>query len=111
MPFGPFADDRFQLMHDNARPHIARVVNDNEYLDTVQIKRMQWPARNLDLNPIEHVWNMIKRQIRARLPAYVNLTGHSIALVQEWKQLDQGAIQHLREGMPRAETHAEYYSC
>jgi hypothetical protein len=41
------------LMHDNARPHIAQIVN--EYLDAVEIHRMIWPARTPDLNPIEHV--------------------------------------------------------
>ena len=39
VPFAPFIGDNFILMHDNARPHIARVVQ--TYLDEVGISRME----------------------------------------------------------------------
>ena len=35
------------FMHDNARPHTARIVT--AYLDQVQIMRFVWPARSLKL--------------------------------------------------------------
>ena len=53
------------LMNDNARPQRARVVND--YLEDEGIKRLDWPSRSLDLNPIEHAWDALQRQINARL--------------------------------------------
>ncbi|RZC39831.1 DDE 3 domain containing protein, partial [Asbolus verrucosus] len=59
------------LMHDNARPHIARIVD--EYLDTVEIRRMIWPIRSSYLNPIERVWDMIGRRVRVRIRASANL--------------------------------------
>ncbi|RZC04986.1 hypothetical protein BDFB_008370 [Asbolus verrucosus] len=57
VPFAPFVGENFTLMHDNSRPHIARVVMC--YLDEVNIRRLQWPARSLDLNLIENLWNSL----------------------------------------------------
>ncbi|UYV83891.1 Transposase [Cordylochernes scorpioides] len=57
----------FILMDDNARPHRARLVN--EYFQSENVRRMDWPARSPDLNPIEHVWNALGRRIGARHPS------------------------------------------
>jgi hypothetical protein len=82
VPFDPFIGNDFMLMHDNARPHIAQIVN--EYLGTVEIHRIIWPARDPDLNP-----------------APANLRDLSAAVIQKWEEIDQAVIQHLFEGMPR----------
>ncbi|KFM69431.1 hypothetical protein X975_20349, partial [Stegodyphus mimosarum] len=54
------------LQDDNARPHRARIVDD--YLQQETIMRMEWPARFLDLNPIEHVWDALGRCLAALNP-------------------------------------------
>ncbi|GBN95822.1 Transposable element Tcb2 transposase [Araneus ventricosus] len=54
------------LMDDNARPHRAPLVD--EFLESEDIRRMDWPARSLDLNPIEHVWDALGRAIATRNP-------------------------------------------
>jgi hypothetical protein len=87
------------LMHDNACPHIAQIVN--EYWDTVEIRHMIWPARSSDLNPIEHVWDMVGRRVKVRTSAPANLRDLTAAVNQEWQEIDQAVIQDLFEGMPR----------
>lgn len=99
IPFAPQVGNGFMLMHDNARPHVARIVN--YYLDEADIERIIWPARSPDMNPIEHVWDMLGRRIRAHIPAYASLAELRAGLLQEWGELDQEAIRHLFEGMPR----------
>ncbi|GFU91567.1 transposable element Tc3 transposase [Trichonephila clavipes] len=47
-------------MDDNARPHRTLAVE--ELLENEDITRMDWPAYFQDLNPIEHVWDVLGRQ-------------------------------------------------
>ncbi|GFW18895.1 transposable element Tcb2 transposase [Trichonephila clavipes] len=56
----------FLFMDDNARPHRANIVD--ECLQSEDIARMDWPVYSPDLNPIEHVWDMLGRRIAARQP-------------------------------------------
>ncbi|GBN46319.1 hypothetical protein AVEN_262271-1 [Araneus ventricosus] len=46
----------FILMDDKARPHIALLVG--EFLESEDIRRMDWPARSPDLNPISDEVNL-----------------------------------------------------
>lgn len=99
IPFAPYIEDNFLLMHDNARPHTAAVVS--EYLNEVEIQVLGWPARSPDLNPIEHVWDKLGRQIKQRNPAPANLRDLRTALVEEWDSIPQSFIDNLINGMPR----------
>lgn len=69
VPFATFCN--FEFLHDNAQPHIAKV--NTKYLADVGIKQIEWHPRCTELNPIEHVWDIVKRQVRARISAPVRL--------------------------------------
>ncbi|CAB3261712.1 unnamed protein product [Arctia plantaginis] len=86
-----------QLMHDNARPHVVHVVT--QYLRDVSIRTMDWPARSPDLNPIEHLWDELKRRVRARVPAPTRLPELRIAIEEEWNTIPQDFIVRLVRSM------------
>ena len=55
------------LMQDNATNHSSRATR--QYLAANNVQLMDWPARSPDLNPIEHVWNLLDKRLRnARNP-------------------------------------------
>ncbi|GBM34711.1 Transposable element Tcb1 transposase [Araneus ventricosus] len=89
----------FLFMDDNARPHRANIVD--ECLQSEDITRMDWPAYSPDLNPIEHVWNMLDRRIAARQPPPTCLPELRRALPDEWCNIPQDQIDNLILSMPR----------
>jgi hypothetical protein len=54
-----------------------------------------------DLNPIEHIWDMLGRCIQAREPPVQNIRQLEAALHREWQQLSQQDIRHLTGGIRR----------
>ena len=84
-------------MDDNARPH--RPAQVEELLEREDIRRMEWPARSPDLNPIEHVWDALGRRIAARPNAPMTIQHLSNALIEEWNALPQGLITILVESI------------
>ncbi|GFX92399.1 DDE_3 domain-containing protein [Trichonephila clavipes] len=83
----------FLFMDDNARPHRANILD--ECLQSEDITRMDWPAYSPDLNPIEHVWNMLGRRIAARQPPTTCLPELRRALLDEWCNIPQDQIDNL----------------
>lgn len=90
--------DSFVLVDDNARPHRARIVTD--YLEEAEIQRMEWPAFSPDMNPIEHVWDMLHRAVQRRQNVPTTLHELREAAIQEWRNLRQEDIDHLILRMP-----------
>ena len=86
------------LMNDNAPPH--RSVATRTYKRSAGIRTLDWPARSPDLNPIEHVWSLLKRRVRRQLRLSDDLERLESLINDEWRQLDQRIIKNLISSMP-----------
>ena len=98
-PYAGAVGENFILMDDNAPPHRAHIVRD--YLEQESIQRMDWPARSPDLNPIEHVWDMLQVGLSAQEHAPSTLEELGNDLVQQWNRIPQDSISHLIQSFPR----------
>ncbi|CAJ0948248.1 unnamed protein product [Ranitomeya imitator] len=79
-------------MQDNARTHVAGVCQ--QFLQDEVIEAMDWPARSIDLNPIEHSWEIMSRTIHQRHVAPLTVQELEDALVQVWEEIPQETIRH-----------------
>lgn len=90
--------ENFMFVDDNSRPHRARIVTD--YLREAGIDRMEWPAYSPDMNPIEHVWDMLHRAVQRRPNVPATLPELREAAIEEWRNLPQEDIDHIILRMP-----------
>ena len=79
------------LMDANARPHRTLVAND--YLEAETIVCMVWPCRSLDLNPIEHAWDILQRRVSSRQRLPENPDELLNALQEEWQRVPRMDIR------------------
>ncbi|GFV78038.1 transposable element Tcb2 transposase [Trichonephila clavipes] len=84
---------QFLFMDDNAPCH--RTVAAEQLLESEDIERMDWAARSLDLNPIEHVWDFLGRRLAARTLPPVTIRVLRLALQDEWAAMSQQLIDTL----------------
>uniref|UniRef100_A0AAZ3NMS6 Tc1-like transposase DDE domain-containing protein n=1 Tax=Oncorhynchus tshawytscha TaxID=74940 RepID=A0AAZ3NMS6_ONCTS len=87
------------LQHDNATSHTARSVHD--FLQDRNVSVLPWPAKSPDLNPIEHIWDLLDGRVRARAIPPRNVRELAGALVEEWDSISQQELGNLVESMRR----------
>ncbi|GFV56953.1 epithelial splicing regulatory protein 1 [Trichonephila clavipes] len=89
----------FLFMDYNSRPHCANIVG--ECLQSEDIICIDCPAYSSNLNPMEHVWDMLGRRIAARQPPPICLPEFRRALFNEWCNIPQDQIDNFVLSMPR----------
>ncbi len=86
----------FQL--DNDPKHTSKATV--EFLKKNRVKVIQWPSMSPDLNPIEHLWGILKRQVEHHSPS--SLQSLKEVILEEWKKIDLAKCRQLVHSMPRS---------
>jgi transposase len=86
------------FQHDGAPCHTARLVK--QWLQGANVEVMMWPGQSPDLNPIENLWQIMKRKVALRLPTGLQ---HLKEIIQDvWTTaISQEECRNLVATMPQ----------
>ncbi len=71
------------------------------YLEQEGIDVMGWPARSPDLNPIEHLWDILQRLVSGRQNPPATVQALTAAAREEWNGINLVTVRRLIRSMPR----------
>ena len=86
-------------MQDGARYHWHKDVK--EWFLNHDIETMIWPPQSPDLNPIEHIWGNMKKELSMKNPYVTSYVEMTFILSNLWFDLKQVYLNKLIESMPR----------
>ncbi len=85
-PFGDWAAGQHSNMITNPK-------------HTSNVKVMGWPSMSPDLNPIEHLWGILKRKVEERKVSNIHQL-HDV-IMEEWKRTPVATCEALVNSMPK----------
>ncbi len=88
---------RALFQHDNDPKHTSKATIG--FLKKNRVKVIQWLSMSPDLNPIEHLWGILKRQVEHHSPSSIQSLKEVI--LEEWKKIDLAKCRQLVHSMPR----------
>ncbi len=86
---------------DNAPCHKAQLISDWFLEHDNEFTLLKWPPQSPDLNPIEHLWDVVEWEIRIMDVQPTNLQPLRDAFMLIWTKISEECFQHLVESMPR----------
>ena len=91
----PLYPDGFILQRDNLKVHSAGLIKKflvSREADVIE-EELPWPSYSSDLNPIENLWAILKRNIRKRRPQ--TLEGLREIIQEEWNNIRDAYARRL----------------
>ncbi len=96
------SDGYFQ--QDNAPCHKSQIISDWFLEHDNKFTLLKWPQQSPNLNPIEHLWDVVEQEIRIMDVQPTNLQQLMLdeqAIMSIWTKISEECFQHLVESMPR----------
>ena len=92
------SDDIIFQQDEDPKHHSGKAQMWFKYHD---IQVLPWPAQSPDLNPIEHLWDYIKRRLREYEEDLKGILELWERIEKEWAKIPVSVCQNLIESMPR----------
>uniref|UniRef100_A0A9J8DCQ8 Tc1-like transposase DDE domain-containing protein n=1 Tax=Cyprinus carpio carpio TaxID=630221 RepID=A0A9J8DCQ8_CYPCA len=92
-----YGDEDFVFQHDLAPSHSAKTTG--KWFTDHGITVLNWPANSPDLNPIENLWDILKRKLRDARPN--TLDELKAAIEASWASITPQQCHRLIASMPR----------
>ena len=92
-----YGDEDFVFQHDLAPAHSAKTTG--KWFTDYGITVLNWPANSPDLNPIENLWDILKRKLRDARPN--TLDELKAAIEASWASITPQQCHRLIASMPR----------
>ncbi len=89
-----YGKKKWRFMQDNARPHIS--YHTQRFLEDNDVKTIVHPPYSPDLNPIEKVWSILKRNVMKT--SYSHLDDIIEKIMEEWDAITNETLNRLIDG-------------
>ncbi len=83
------------FQHNNHPKHTTKMTT----ALLMKLKVMEWPSMSPDLNPIEHMWGILKRKVEKH--HVCNIQQLCDIIMEEWKRMPATNCAALVNSMPR----------
>ncbi|KAJ7341177.1 hypothetical protein JRQ81_004991 [Phrynocephalus forsythii] len=88
---------RAVFQHDNDHKHTSKMTT--PLLRKLRVNMMDWPSMSPDLNPIEHLWCILKWKVEVhKVP---NIQQLCDIIMEEWKRTPVATCEALVNSMPK----------
>lgn len=99
MKYSGIPRENIIFQQDNDPKHSSKKAQN--WLDSQGIKVLDWPAQSPDLNPIEHLWEILKKRLNSYEVPSKGVWELWERIEVEWDKIEVEECQGLIESMPR----------